>query len=64
MEVGTLIGRVGLPAPIAELAVRDWDAVVVGGGHNGLTAPAYLARAGQSVPMLEDAGVPAPSLAG
>ena len=36
-------GRVGLPAPIAELAGRDWDAVVVGGGHNGLTAAAYLA---------------------
>jgi heterodisulfide reductase subunit A-like polyferredoxin len=49
MEVASLLGRVGLPAPIAELAARDWDAVVVGGGHNGLTAAAYLARAGQSV---------------
>jgi phytoene dehydrogenase-like protein len=53
MEVATLLGRVGLPAPIAELAARDWDAVVVGGGHNGLTAAAYLARAGQSVLGLE-----------
>src|SRR5919198_5272510 len=53
MEVGSLLGRVGLPAPIAELAARDWDAVVVGGGHNGLTAAAYLARAGQSVLVLE-----------
>jgi phytoene dehydrogenase-like protein len=26
-----------------------YDAVVVGGGHNGLTAAAYLARAGRSV---------------
>ena len=46
-------GRVGLPAPIAELAGRDWDAVVVGGGHNGLAAAAYLARAGRSVLVLE-----------
>ncbi|HEV2919536.1 MAG TPA: NAD(P)/FAD-dependent oxidoreductase, partial [Actinomycetota bacterium] len=36
-----------------ELAATDWDAVIVGGGHNGLTAAAYLARAGQSVLVLE-----------
>jgi phytoene dehydrogenase-like protein len=53
MEVSRLLGRVGLPAPIAELAARHWDAVIVGGGHNGLTAAAYLARAGQSVLVLE-----------
>jgi phytoene dehydrogenase-like protein len=53
MEIASVLGRVGLPAPIAELAARDWDAVVVGGGHNGLTAAAYLARAGQSVLVLE-----------
>ncbi|MFF1377500.1 phytoene desaturase family protein [Streptomyces sp. NPDC058308] len=36
---------------------RDaYDAVVVGGGHNGLVAAAYLARAGRSVLLLERLG--------
>jgi phytoene dehydrogenase-like protein len=52
-EIAAKLGEVGLPAPVSELAAREWDAVVVGGGHNGLTAAAYLAREGQSVLVLE-----------
>lgn len=35
------------------LTQRKWDAVVVGGGHNGLTAAAYLAKSGLQVAVLE-----------
>ncbi|MCU8596029.1 phytoene desaturase family protein, partial [Streptomyces sp. A13(2022)] len=34
-------------------AARSYAAVIVGGGHNGLVAAAYLARAGRSVLVLE-----------
>jgi phytoene dehydrogenase-like protein len=53
VDVVAATGEVGLPAPVSELAARTWDAIVVGGGHNGLTAAAYLARAGRSVLVLE-----------
>ncbi len=32
---------------------KPYDVVIVGGGHNGLTAAAYLARAGRSVCVVE-----------
>jgi phytoene dehydrogenase-like protein len=48
-----VLGQLGLPAPIAELASKSWDAIIVGAGHNGLTCAAYLARAGKRVLVLE-----------
>jgi phytoene dehydrogenase-like protein len=52
-SIHAAMGRVGLPAPVAELAGRVWDVIVVGGGHNGLACAAYLAKAGKSVLVLE-----------
>ncbi|MDI3385014.1 NAD(P)/FAD-dependent oxidoreductase [Streptomyces sp. B-S-A8] len=40
-----------MPTPARD--ARVYDAVIVGGGHNGLVAAAYLARAGRRVLLLE-----------
>ena len=32
---------------------RSFDCIIIGGGHNGLVAAAYLAKAGKSVCVLE-----------
>src|ERR1700677_2964183 len=47
------LGEIGLPMPVAQLASRSWDVLVVGAGHNGLACATYLAKAGKRVLVLE-----------
>ena len=42
-----------MPRPLVYARGMPHDVVIIGGGHNGLTAAAYLARAGRSVLVLE-----------
>src|SRR6516162_5287156 len=48
-----VLGELGLPMPVRELAKKPWDLTIVGAGHNGLACAAYLARAGQRVLVIE-----------
>ena len=54
----TAAARPRSPASRTTEVTRRYDAVVVGAGHNGLIAAAYLARAGRSVCVLERDAIP------
>ncbi|MEO8508675.1 MAG: FAD-dependent oxidoreductase, partial [Betaproteobacteria bacterium] len=54
--MSTAASRPWPPAWVTSSA-RRFDAVIIGGGHNGLTCAAYLAAAGFSVCVAERRGV-------
>jgi len=53
IRMATQAARTGSDPDTDGSGERRFDAIVVGGGHNALTAAAYLARAGVSVCVLE-----------
>ena len=48
-EIAAKLGEVGLPEPVAELAKRDWDAIVAGSKNHSQTTSVRSAARGQRV---------------
>src|ERR1700757_4059915 len=46
------------PGRQSSMARESYDAIVIGGGHNGLVAAAYLARSGANTLVLEQRDTP------